>query len=379
MSSIKKVLIVGSGLGGMSLGIALRQIGIEVEIAEINKEFNVYGVGILQQPNHLRALDTLGLADACMERGSLYGLIKMCTDSGQEFGKSGVPPVGRFDKNNGISRKVYHEILYEKAVSIGVTFRMGLTVSELKNEEESVNVKFTDGSEGDYQLVVGADGVRSKVRSLVFGNLKPEYIGMSVWRYAFKRSPDLDTGYIFYGKKTKAGIVAMNADMMYIFVVAAEGNDNPHIPDHELVPRLKAHLSEYPAKMVADLVEQVTDPEKVVYRPLESLLLPDPWYKNRVVLIGDAAHATIPQLGSGAALAVEDAVVLAEELAKEQSIETALETYMKRRFERCKMTCDASLTLAAWEKMEWENLPLPEGANIGMLYGKALGALTSPI
>jgi 2-polyprenyl-6-methoxyphenol hydroxylase-like FAD-dependent oxidoreductase len=95
--------------------------------------------------------------------------------------------------------------------------------------------------------------------------------------------------------------------------------------------------------------------------------------------LGDAAHATIPQLGSGAALAIEDAVVLAELLQTDESLESQLEKYMQRRFERCKLVVDVSNTLAEWERMEWNGMPLPEGANIGALMGKTLMALTAPI
>ncbi len=379
MSSVKKVLIVGGGIGGLSLGIALRRAGMDAEIVELQKEFNVYGVGIIQQANALRALDALGVADEAMRRGSPYGKVKMCAPNGHQFAEIGIPPMGRYPTHNGISRKILHDVLYEAAVENGVTFRMGLTVADIENEGTRVGVKFTDGTEGSYQLLVGADGVNSKVRNMVFGEQKPQYVGSSVWRYAFKRPAELETGYMYFGKKSKVGLIPMTADMIYMFVVTAEGADNPFIPEEELVPRLKSYVSQYPAKMVADLVDQITDSKGVIYRPLETLVMSAPWYKNRVLILGDAAHATIPQLGSGAALAIEDAVVLAEELAKDQSVEDVLENYLKRRYDRCKMVCDASLQLAEWEQMEWNGIPLPEGANMGALMGKTLASLAAPI
>ena len=379
MFSIKKVLIVGGGIGGLSLGIALRRAGIDAEIVELQKEYNVYGVGIIQQANALRALDAIGVADETMRRGSPYGKVKMCAPTGFSFAEIGNPPMGHFPIHNGISRKILHDILYDAAVENGVTFRMGTTVSEIENEATHVNVKFTDNTEGSYELVVGADGVNSKVRSLVFGEYTPQYIGSSVWRYPFKRHPNLDTGYMFFGKKTKLGLIPMTADTMYMFVVSAEGEDNPIIPQDELVSRLKGYVSDFPAPMVQDILEQITDADKVNYRPLETLMMSAPWYKNRVVMIGDAAHATIPQLGSGAALAIEDAVVLAELLKTDDNIETILENYMKRRYERCKTIVEVSNQLAEWERMEWNGIPLPEGANMGALMGKTLAGLAAPI
>jgi 2-polyprenyl-6-methoxyphenol hydroxylase-like FAD-dependent oxidoreductase len=116
MSKIKKALIVGGGIGGLSAGIALRKAGIEVEIAEISTEYNVYGVGIIQQANALRALDALGVADEAMRRGSPYGKLKLCTVNGMLIGETGTPPIGRFPSHNGISRKILHEVLHEAAI-----------------------------------------------------------------------------------------------------------------------------------------------------------------------------------------------------------------------------------------------------------------------
>jgi 2-polyprenyl-6-methoxyphenol hydroxylase-like FAD-dependent oxidoreductase len=379
MSSIKKVLIVGGGLGGLSLGIALSRVGIEAEIVELNQEFNVYGVGIIQQANALRALDALGVAAETMRRGSPYGKVKMCAATGFQFAEIGSPPLAHYPTHNGISRKILHDVLLEAAIANGVTFRMGLTINEIENEASHVGVKFSDNTEGVYQLVVAADGVYSKVRELVFGTYTPQYINSSVWRYAFKRPVELETGYMFFGKKTKLGLIPMTTDTMYMFVVSSEGEDNPFIPQDERVARLKAYVSDFSAPMVQGIVEQITDAKGIIYNPLKTLFVEGAWYKNRVVMIGDAAHSTIPQLGSGAALAIEDAVVLAEELAKDQSVEDVLAAYQARRYQRCKTIVDVSNTLAEWERMEWNGIPLPEGANMGALMGKTLAGLNAPI
>ena len=226
--------------------------------------------------------------------------------------------------------------------------------------------------------MIAADGVHSKVRKLIFGEFKPTYVGLSVWRYPFKRPADLDTGYIFFNKKHKLGVIPMTTESCYIFLNSAEG-DNPLIPEDQLVEKLKGYMSAYPVPIVQELIPQVTDAKLVNYRALETLKMPAPWYKNRVVVLGDAAHTTIPQLGSGAALAIEDAVVLIEELQKEGEVEAIFDRYMKRRYERCMMVVDVSETLGAWELLEYNDQPLPEGANMGMLMGKTGMALTAPI
>ena len=380
---VKKILVVGAGIGGQSVAIGLKKAGFEVDLIELHKEFNVYGVGIIQQANALRALDAIGVADEAMRRGSPYGKVKLCLPHGNspfgvQIGEAGTPPIGKFPSHNGISRKILHDVLFEEAQKVGLKYRMGVTVESIDNQPNVAHVTFTDGTKGSYDVVIAADGVNSKVRKLIFGEFKLSYVGLSVWRYAFKRPANLDTGYIFFNKKHKMGVIPMTADTCYIFLNSAEG-DNPVIPENQLVEKLKTYMSAYPVPLIQELIPQVTDAKLVNYRVLETLKMPAPWYKNSVVVLGDAAHTTIPQLGSGAALAIEDAVVLVEELQKEGELTEVFERYMKRRYERCKMVVDVSETLGAWELLEYNDQALPEGANMGMLMGKTGMALTEPI
>lgn len=377
MAAVKKVLVVGGGIGGQSLAIALAKAGIGVEIAEIREAFDVYGVGIIQQANALKALDEIDIADETMRRGCPYGQVKMFTAGGHPVGLAGPPPMGKYPSHNGVSRRILHEVMFEEARRLGVPYRMGTTVAQLEESEEEVNVTFTDGNTGTYDIVVASDGIYSKMRGMVFDEMTPRYMGLSVWRYAFPRHEDLDTGYIYYGRRSKIGFIPMSDDTMYMFLVSAEGED-PTLDPADYVPMLKDYLSEFPVKIAQDAREQITATELVNYRPLEALRLPNPWYKGRVIIIGDAAHATVPQLGSGAALAIEDAVVLVEELQKTDRVSTAFEAFMKRRFDRCMMVVNASETLAEWELLEFNGEPLPEGAHPGKLIGQTIGRLMAP-
>lgn len=125
MSAVKKVLVVGGGIGGQSVAIALAQKGVKVEIAERLDEYNVYGVGIIQQMNALRALDAIGLADETMKQGYPYGQLKMNTATGHFIGLAGAPPMGKYPSHNGISRRTLHEIMYERAINLGVHYKNG--------------------------------------------------------------------------------------------------------------------------------------------------------------------------------------------------------------------------------------------------------------
>jgi len=377
MANIKNVLVVGGGIGGQSVAIALAQAGIDVEIAEIQQRFDVYGVGIIQQGNALRALDAIGVADEAIRRGSPYGLVKMYAANGHFIGDAGPPPTDKYPSHNGISRRILHEVLYDKTQELNIPYRMGVTVDKIDNRTDGVSVTFSDGSTAAYDILIASDGIRSKMREMVFGeHLQPKYIGLSVWRYAFPRHPDLDTGYMYYAKRSKIGFIPMSADTMYMFLVSVEGTQ--WIDKHKFVPILKEYLSEYPVQIAKDAAAQITDPDLVNYRTLEAVRIPGDWYKNRVVVIGDAAHATVPQLGSGAALAIEDAVALVEELQKGDTVEASFKNFMDRRYERAMMVVDASEKLAEWEMLEFSGKPLPEGANIGRLIGETCGKLMAP-
>ena len=378
-NKIAKVLIVGGGIGGLSAGIGLRKAGIAVTIVELQPQFNIYGVGIIQMSNALRALDALGVADEAMRQGSPYGAVKMCTPVGNVFAEAGTPPIGRFPSHNGISRKILHDILHKAALEAGVELRMGTTVESLDNQPDRVKAIFSDKTSETYDLLIAADGIHSRIRTMEFGEYKSNYVGLSVWRYSFKRPADLDTGYMYFGKNSKIGIIPMTAETCYMFIVSSEGVDNPFIPENELVAKFKSYMQEFPVPMIRQLIDQVTNSKEVNYRPLETLHMQPPWYKNRVIVIGDAAHATIPQLGSGAALAIEDAVVLSELIQSHSDVPEMLEAFMKRRFGRCQMVVDASETLGKWELMTIQGKPLPEGANAGALIGRTCGALIAPI
>jgi 2-polyprenyl-6-methoxyphenol hydroxylase-like FAD-dependent oxidoreductase len=225
--------------------------------------------------------------------------------------------------------------------------RLGVTFDTLTDTGATVDVTFTDGTSGSYDLVIGADGNYSAVRKQIFPDAVPRYTGQGVWRYNVPRPADLDWSDIYLGKdKGKAGYCPLNPTEMYIFAVFEEPG-NPRFAPAALATEMQQRLKGY-GGVLGEAARHVTDPALVVYRPLEACILPDPWYKGRIVLIGDAAHSATPHLGQGAAMAVEDAVVLAEELAN-RNMDEALHAFMARRFERAKLVGLSSIQLGEWD------------------------------
>lgn len=350
----QKVLIIGGGIGGLATAIALAQNGDTVTVIERYEDVHssVYGVGIIQPINALRALDMIGCAEACMAVGypaeawgSMYDVDgNFVRDMpGTRIEGSDLPPL------NGLTRPQLHEILTNRAVETGVTIRYSTIFESLVDDAQSVTATYTDGTSDTADILVGADGVRSKVRRYVLdAELQPRYIGQSAYRVNIPRTPEIDRIILQEGPHGMAGFVPIGPDLAYLFYNAQmERSDRPK--DEDLADALKAHLAPFGGLTGRVRDEFINDPSAVVLRPEETLIADGPWHRGRVVLLGDAVHAITPHMGQGAAQAIEDGVVLADSLRKNATIEDAFTEFRERRFERCRLIVETSLAIGEME------------------------------
>ena len=353
MSAIGTALVSGGGIGGLTVAIALRQQGIAVDLVEAKPDFSVYGVGIIQPNNTLRALAQIGLADACVEAGGAFPGWRMHDADGRALmdapadttAAPGYPPV------NGITRPRLHAILTDAARANEVAITFADRIADLADDGRSVAVRFQSGREAHYDLVVGSDGINSDLRRLLFGPLAPVFTGQGVWRYNLPRPADMEWGEVYFGADTKVGLVPMSDTLMYLLIVTQEASNSWFAGD-DMAATMRARLENYGGR-IAELRPLIVRSEDVVYRPMESLLLPAPWFKGRTVLIGDAAHSTTPHLAQGAAMAIEDAVLLGTLMGRDAPVETLLDEFMRRRFARAKFVVDSSRQIGEWELEAW--------------------------
>ncbi|WP_341963381.1 FAD-dependent monooxygenase [Pseudomonas sp. RC10] len=376
MGCVNKVLIVGGGIGGLATAIAMRQKGIEVDLVEIKTEWTVYGVGIIQPSNALRALSKIGLAQRCIDNGWPFEGWQLFTQEGELLHSVPTPRAEGADcpPNNGITRPILHDMLSQTAIEHGVRVELGTSVEAITQTTESAHVTFTDGRQAHYDLVVGADGVYSKVRDLMFGRTELKFVGQAVWRFITERPKDMRWGGIYYGHRNKVGLVPLSEELMYLFLVTAEPG-NPRKPLDQLHTLLGEHLQDY-SGLIAELAQRVTDPAQVVYKPIEELFVEGSWHRGRVVLLGDAAHASSPHLAAGAAMALEDAVLLGDLLDEHQDVESALSAYDVRRQPRCRNVTDACGKLIEAELQQWAGQAPTHDA--GQVFGEALRDLARP-
>lgn len=360
MTAVSKVLVVGGGVGGLSAAIGLRQAGVDVDLVEISENHGVYHVGIIVQANFLAAMGKLGAADAAIAAGFPYDqVVNLNPMGGHIFTQPPIATGTGYPPNLGITRPALHKVLVGRASEVGVPIRLGITVRDIDDEASGVAVTFSDGSRGRYDLVIGADGIRSPLRDRFFGTAhQPTFTGQGVWRYNVRRPAELADMQIYRGKPgMTVGLVPLDRDTMYVFVASAEPG-NPRFAIETRADELRRRLEGY-GGYIPQVREQVTDPALVVYRPMESMVMPAPWHRGRVVLIGDAVHPSTPHLGQGAAMAIEDAVVLVDELGRHGSTDAALAAFMQRRFERVRTVVEASGSIGEYEMNPGMKLDIP--------------------
>jgi 2-polyprenyl-6-methoxyphenol hydroxylase-like FAD-dependent oxidoreductase len=346
-----KVLIVGGGIGGMSCAISLRRAGISVDLVEIDPAWKIYGAGITITGPTLRALQTLGVLDEIKQYGATWQGARVFTQSGDLIEELSSPPLGGgLPGNGGIMRPELHRILSTRTLAAGTHVRLGTTVETLAQDPGGVAVKLTNGHREHYSLVVGADGIYSKLRERVFPEApRPKFTGQVVYRIVAERTAGFDRTCFYMGPDSKLGFNPVSRTHMYMFLLQ-RSPANPWIAVEDQPQRLYEAMAGW-GGIVPEVRATVltVNAHTINYRPLEAVLLPNPWYRGRVVLIGDAAHATTPHLASGAGMAVEDGIVLAEEIARDGNFDAALPRFMQRRFERGKLVVEKSLRLGELE------------------------------
>jgi 2-polyprenyl-6-methoxyphenol hydroxylase-like FAD-dependent oxidoreductase len=326
MPALSRILIVGGGIAGLALGRALRQQGFVPDIIERASSWPAGGTGLYFPGNGIRTLAALDLADQVKARAVCMSHQRILDHTGAPLAEIDLArfwnPVGRCF---AIARSELHRILLEGAA--GVRMRLDASLTALSQEDDEVHVVFADGSTSTYDLVVGADGIHSSIRRLVFGSFVPRHLGQVSWRFLVDHSGVIDTWTAMLGPRRAFLAMPVGPNRLYCYAdLAALATEDPIERD---LLRLRALFADF-AEPVPGILNQLESFDSIHFSSIEEIAL-DTSVHGRVVLVGDAAHATSPNMAEGASMALEDALVLARMLSTHGSLTESLAAFSSRR------------------------------------------------
>jgi 2-polyprenyl-6-methoxyphenol hydroxylase-like FAD-dependent oxidoreductase len=353
MPAVNNVLVVGSGLAGSATAIHLAARGVAVDLVEIKPDVAAIGSGITLQGNALRELRTLGVWEEVQAAGYAFDVtgIRAPDPAGSVVAEIPDARTGGPDlpAAMGMPRPELARILLDRATEVGVKVRLGTSSTGLAQDDTGVDVTSSDGSTGRYDLVVGADGVRSWTRRALDIDLETKSVGMGIWRAFGPRPASVTRTDLYYGGPSYiAGYCPTGEDSLYAYIVEDAQDRSALSPEQQLATMKQ--LSQAYHGPWDEIRDSLTDPSRVNYTWFETHVLDEPWNRGRVVLIGDAAHTCPPTIAQGGAQALEDAVVLAELLLERDALDQDLwDAFHTRRLDRARTVVEASNQLARWQ------------------------------
>jgi len=329
----ERTIIVGGGVGGMAVAAALERLGLPFVLLERARELREVGSGLGILPGAVRALRALGVDDDLFARGAPFRRFLVCSSRGDELAEVSFT---RIFAQAGCQGYVLHRGALHAAIAARVrsdAIRTGADVVSIAEENGHVEVCLRDQSEpitGD--LLIGADGLHSVVRRHVLGDGLPRYAGETIFRGIADFSLDRpEVSRELFGAGRRAAYYELGPGRVYWWATAplAAGTDVPQ-------SRRRAYLEEAFAGWACDIPAIIADTpeERILQNDIFDRTPARRWHRGRTVLLGDAAHPTTPNLGQGACMAIEDAVVLARAIAEAPDSAAAFTTFHRRRSRR---------------------------------------------
>ncbi|GGG89411.1 hypothetical protein GCM10011416_02280 [Polaribacter pacificus] len=310
--------IIGAGIGGLTTALAFEKKGIDYHLFERAPELNEVGAGIWLAPNALQVLESLDILEEIQSNGNCIDRITI--------GKPDLSPISDSLQDNilkkfgyttvAIHRANLQKVLFDKIPSEKIT--LGKSFKEYKElDSGKIAVFFEDGSRVETDYLIGADGIHSPVRKQLFPESTTRYSGQTCWRGVAELRLDKDydhRGYELWGNQIRFGISRIAKDKVYWFAVAKEAQNS-----QDNTPKVKEKLqamfvSFHP--VIAQLIK-ATPIESILKNDIYDLKPMKKWHQNKVCLLGDAGHATTPNMGQGGAQAIEDAYYLSNLIERE--------------------------------------------------------------
>jgi 2-polyprenyl-6-methoxyphenol hydroxylase-like FAD-dependent oxidoreductase len=353
MEAVERVIIIGGGIGGLAAGVALRQAGIVATVYERMSAIREVGAAVALWPNGVKALGALGLRDALDAISLPEARGQICSWRGRVLSETLMRDV---ERRFGAPVLVVHRADLQAmllAAFDSTQVVLDATCTGFRQTANGVSVLFADGRSAQGDLLIGADGIHSAVRAQMFGHQRPRYSGYTAWRgIATTDTPLGEPGLAFetWGLGRRFGAAHITPQRIYWYATqnAPEGaGDAPGGRKQEVLDGFRDWHAPIPAIVAATPAAAILRNDIYDRPPL------DHWSLGRVTLLGDAAHATTPNLAQGACQAIEDAVVLARCLQSRPTVAAALAEYEARRLRRANLVITTSWRLG--QAGQWAN------------------------
>lgn len=341
-TAIKRAIIVGGGIGGLCTAISLRRIGLDVKVYEQAEELRAVGAGLTIWANAIKALRKLGVADEVVKAGSKIERGELRTASGRVLSRS---HPGELEERFGeptiaLHRADLHDILLNALPP--ETVQLNAKCMGFEEDGEGVTASFSDGQQDRAPLLVGTDGIHSVIREQLFPEVRPRYSGYTTWRGVVETRDEaaLGTTSETWGCGARFGIVRIDRERVYWFSTANVEAGRKLSPA-ESKSLLLEHFKGWHHPV--ELLIESTPPEAILHNDIYDIKPMRKWSRGRVALLGDAVHATTPNMGQGACMAIESSLALARCLAREDDLRASL-----NRYERERMPRTAWITKQSW-------------------------------
>jgi 2-polyprenyl-6-methoxyphenol hydroxylase-like FAD-dependent oxidoreductase len=328
---MKRVLIAGAGIGGCAAAISFAQHGWKVTVVEKLKTIFTEGAGICLYSNALKTLDQLDVLDQVLKTGaSMKGTTVFLDSDSKEIGIVNYKTVDtKYPAYTGINRQLFLEILFNKAVDLNVDFKFDTSIISCSQTDNLVTVVCDTTTLVDYDLFIVANGTNSNIRKSLWPDSDSTYSGFGLWHSMHNMHPSVTEKVTVVMPDKRFGIIPMSDTQMYIWGSVAEPNKRwiDRIDQPAIMAKEFASLTGY----LKDVIDELDKNSYVHYTSVDEVTINDAWHKGRVVLLGDAAHASLPFMAQGGAMALQDALVLGNLCSNTEDIESALVEYKARR------------------------------------------------